>query len=149
MLRDWESRKTVRACWFNPRDRRLAAEISLIQFCGSLMTKRQEIICVCPPALLPQRLLPPAHSMQRVTSFNSLKHHGYFMLNVNSPTFCPHSVFVYSVWSSEQGAIISVCNINGLVFITETEFVYCAVRTEALNKGCFIRNLAHFGKTSM
>ena len=32
------------------------------------------------------------------------------------------------VWISEQTAIISPYNINWLVFITETESVYCAVR---------------------
>jgi hypothetical protein len=37
------------------------------------------------------------------------------------------------VWISEQTAIISLYNINWLVCITETESVYCAVRTEALN----------------
>jgi len=34
---------------------------------------------------------------------------------------------------SEQTAIISLHNINRLVFITEKEYVYCAVRTETLN----------------
>jgi hypothetical protein len=38
------------------------------------------------------------------------------------------------VWISEQTAIISLYSINGLVFITETECVYCAVRGEFLNK---------------
>jgi hypothetical protein len=33
------------------------------------------------------------------------------------------------VWISEQTAIISLYNINWLVFITKTECVYCAVRT--------------------
>jgi len=32
------------------------------------------------------------------------------------------------VWISEQTAIISLHNINWLVFVTETECVYCAVR---------------------
>ena len=36
------------------------------------------------------------------------------------------------VWISEQTAIISLYSINWLVFITETESVYCAVRTEYL-----------------
>ena len=45
-------------------------------------------------------------------------------------TFCPHSVFMYFVWIWEQTAIITLYNINWLVFITET--VYCAVRTECL-----------------
>ena len=35
------------------------------------------------------------------------------------------------VWISEQTAIISLYSINWLVFITETESVYCAVRSEA------------------
>jgi hypothetical protein len=39
-----------------------------------------------------------------------------------------------AVWISEQTAIISLYNINWLVFITETECVYCAVRTGLLNK---------------
>ena len=34
------------------------------------------------------------------------------------------------VWISEQKAIISLYNINWLVSITETECIYCAVRTE-------------------
>ena len=37
------------------------------------------------------------------------------------------------VWIWEQTAIISLYNINWLVFITETECVYCAVRTGYLN----------------
>ena len=40
------------------------------------------------------------------------------------------TVFMCFVWISEQTAIISLYNINWLVFITETECVYCAVRTE-------------------
>jgi len=36
------------------------------------------------------------------------------------------------VWISEQTAIISLYNINWLVFITETECVYCAVRIGSL-----------------
>ena len=36
------------------------------------------------------------------------------------------------VWISEQTAIISLRNINWLLFITEKESVYCAVRTGSL-----------------
>ena len=39
------------------------------------------------------------------------------------------AVFICFVWISEQTAIISLYNINWLVCITETECVYCAVRT--------------------
>jgi hypothetical protein len=35
---------------------------------------------------------------------------------------------------SEQTAILGLYDINWLVFITETKSVYCAVRTESLNK---------------
>ena len=53
-------------------------------------------------------------------------------LTSNNSTFCPHTVFMCSVWISEQTAIISLYNINWFVFITEAECVYCAVRTEGL-----------------
>jgi len=36
------------------------------------------------------------------------------------------------VWLSEQTAIISLYSIKWLVFVTETECVYCAVRTVSL-----------------
>jgi hypothetical protein len=38
-----------------------------------------------------------------------------------------HRAFVF-LWTSEQTAIISLNNIDWLVYITETESVYCAVR---------------------
>jgi hypothetical protein len=53
-------------------------------------------------------------------------------LTLNNSTFCPHSVFMCFVWISEQTVIISLYRINWLVFITETECVYCSVRTECL-----------------
>ena len=48
-------------------------------------------------------------------------------------TFCPHSVFMCFVWIWEQTAIISLYSINWLVFITETQCAYCAVRTRSLH----------------
>ena len=36
------------------------------------------------------------------------------------------------IWIPEQTAIISLYNINCLVFITKTQCVYCAVRTECV-----------------
>ena len=53
-------------------------------------------------------------------------------LTFSNSTFCPHCIFVCFVWIWEQTRIISLYNINWLVFITETECVYCAVRTECL-----------------
>ena len=58
-------------------------------------------------------------------------------LTFNNSTFCPHSVFMCFVSISEQTAIISLYNINWLVFITETESVYCAVRTGSLTVTVF------------
>ena len=49
-------------------------------------------------------------------------------LTFNNSAFCPHSVFMWFVWISEQTAIISLYSINWLVFVTKTESVYCAVR---------------------
>ena len=49
------------------------------------------------------------------------------------PRFAHTVVFMCFVWISEQTAIISLYNINWLVCITETESVYCAVRTGYLN----------------
>ena len=53
-------------------------------------------------------------------------------LTFSNSTFCPHSVFMCFVWISEQTATISLYSINWLVFITETQCVYCAVRTGSL-----------------
>jgi len=53
-------------------------------------------------------------------------------LTFSNSTFCPHSVFMCFVWIWEQTAIISLYSINWLVFITETEYVYCTVRTGSL-----------------
>ena len=45
-----------------------------------------------------------------------------------------HTVYLLCfVWISEQTAIISLYSIKWLVFITERESVYCAVRTGYLN----------------
>jgi len=51
---------------------------------------------------------------------------------IYNSSFCPHSVFMCFVWIWEQTATISLYNINWLVCITETECVYCAVRTGSL-----------------
>ena len=62
-------------------------------------------------------------------------------LTFTNSTFCPHTVFMCFVWISEQTAIISLYNINWLVCITERNCVYCAVRTERLNKTSSLQSL--------
>ena len=49
------------------------------------------------------------------------------------PTCSVKSQFLCSVWISEQTVAIPLYNINWLVFITETESVYSAVRTGSLH----------------
>jgi len=53
-------------------------------------------------------------------------------LTFTNPTFSLHTVLMCFMWIWEQSAIISLYNINWLVFATETESVYCAVRTGTL-----------------
>jgi len=65
------------------------------------------------------------------STFNSYNHLQLSLASNNS-AFCPHSVFMCFVWFWEQTAIISLYSINWLVFITEMECVYCAVRTGCL-----------------
>ena len=55
-------------------------------------------------------------------------------LTLKNSTICPHSVLMYCIRISEQTTIISLYNLNLLIFTTETESVYCAVRTGCLNK---------------
>jgi hypothetical protein len=51
-------------------------------------------------------------------------------LKYKNSTFClQNNVFMCFVWICEQTAIISLYSINWLDFITETECVYCAVRS--------------------
>ena len=98
---------------------------------NSLLVSRTE------PRLLRSRCLPFHYSLK------ALKPSGHYMyrtvvnlctasLTFSNSTFCPHSVFMCFVWIWEQTAIISLYNINWLVCITETQCVYCAVRTGSL-----------------
>ena len=67
-----------------------------------------------------------------ISPLNPSGHSMYRQFNIHNSAFCPHSVFMCFVWIWEQTAIISLYNINWLVCITETECVYCAVRTGPL-----------------
>jgi hypothetical protein len=53
-------------------------------------------------------------------------------LNIQQFHVLPTHCICVFLWISEQTAIISLYSINWLVFITETEYVYCAVRIEYL-----------------
>jgi len=45
---------------------------------------------------------------------------------------CDYMEFVSFVWISEHAADFASCNTKTLVFVTEVESVYSAVRTESL-----------------
>jgi len=57
----------------------------------------------------------------------------YHGITVTFSTLCPQSTFMRLSRISEQTAIISLHRIKRLVFITETDYVYCAVWIESLN----------------
>ena len=65
-------------------------------------------------------------------------------LTFTNSTFYPQSVFVCFVWISQQTAIPTLYSVNRLVLITETESVFCAVRTESLNVLTVIQLLKFF-----
>jgi len=71
----------------------------------------------------------------------NISYYMYQQFNIQNSTFCPHTVFMCFVWIWEQTAIISLYSINWLVFITETECVYRAVRTGYLY---IIRNIGYY-----
>jgi hypothetical protein len=77
------------------------------------------------------------HPVTRIPYQKTSVRSGYWIYQVfktrKVSQFCPHNVLMYFVWISEQTAIISLYSINWLVFITETECVYCAARAEYLN----------------
>jgi hypothetical protein len=70
-------------------------------------------------------------------------------LTFTNSTFCPHGVLTCFVWVSEQTAIVSLHSINWLVFTTEAECVYCAVRTESLKVIQDKLSLSHKGPGSI
>jgi len=81
----------------------------------------------------PQSVL--CHTIVAQTANNHLKPEPYFIYHQlkQSETLCSaHNAFICFAWISEQTAIISLYSINWLVCITETECVYCAVRTGSL-----------------
>ena len=55
------------------------------------------------------------------------------MLNIKTSYILPR-LHVFLVWILELTLIMSLYIINLSAFITQTENVYCAVRTESLNK---------------
>jgi len=72
--------------------------------------------------------------------FNTLQSSGYGMyrlvvtiytaiLTFNNSMFCPHSVFMFCMDLRTKQRLFHCTALTGLVFITERESVYCAVRS--------------------
>jgi hypothetical protein len=102
-----------------------------LEFCRQIFEKYSNIVKKCfqwEPSCFMLKTDGQTDTKKPIAAFRN------FGNGIKNSTFCPHSVFMCFVWISEQTAIISLCNINWLVFITETECVYCAVRT-----GCFVK----------
>ena len=58
-------------------------------------------------------------------------------LTLKNSAFCPQSVFVciLRISGEKNLAIIFLYDINFILFVTEADYVYCAVRTESVNVG--------------
>ena len=54
-------------------------------------------------------------------------------LTLNISTVCPHSVFMWLVWISEQRVIISLHSMNWFVFINLTWCIFSSGKNEFLN----------------
>ena len=66
--------------------------------------------------------------------------------NIQQLYALPHTVFMCFVFISEQTATCATYSINWLVFITEMESVYSAVRTGSLNKAVCASSLKPTGQ---
>jgi hypothetical protein len=117
----------VRSDWYSNRDRTFSTVRLRLSFEFSTLCKKCWCWYVCIASFAFVLFL--RHVMVTICTAS---------LTFSNSTFCPHSVFMCFVWIWEQTAIISLYNTNWLVFITETECVYCAVRTECLNINKFI-----------
>jgi hypothetical protein len=54
------------------------------------------------------------------------------VFNPKKNLHCDHMEFVCFVWISEQRVNFALRNVRRLVFITEVESVYCAVRKDSM-----------------
>ena len=74
--------------------------------------------------------LNPIYHLLALLGAHHILHVSRVRVNMQQFYVLPHTaVFMCFVWISEQTAIISLYSINWLVCVTETECVYCAVRT--------------------
>jgi hypothetical protein len=81
----------------------------------------------------PDQVTVQTESKTRLSPLQLGGHYMYHQFNIQQSTFFPHSVFMCFMWISEVTALISQYSISWLVFITEKQCVYCAVRAGSLN----------------
>jgi hypothetical protein len=70
--------------------------------------------------------------MMRLLMTVTLSYLHFAPFNPHTKVVSTNTVRVDCHLFSEQTAIISLSNVNQLIFVTATEFVYCAVRAESL-----------------
>ena len=88
------------------------------------------------------------YSQGEFANYEPSGHYMYRHFNIQQFYVLPtQTVFMCFVWIWEQTAIISLYSINWLVCITETESVYCAVRTGSLY--IIQENLIHWSIESL
>jgi hypothetical protein len=99
-----------------------------------IWSRQEREIC-----LVSDRCGLPLDSIQWVPAFVPGRKAAGMKLTAHLHLVPTHTFFVIMCFVRilEQTAIISLYSINCLVFITETECVYCAVRTESLNNSTF------------
>ena len=82
---------------------------------------------------LPSQAQWPLYVPPLVTMCTTSGHYMYHQFNIQQFHVLPHTAYLYVLCGSQnKTAIISLYSINWLVCITETEYVYCAVRTGSL-----------------
>jgi len=110
----------LRAPLFLARDALLMATVTLLTFVSGVPTTVHRVICF-------SMFFDEGASQLFLNFYGTVVTMCTTSFVDNISTFCSHSVCTRCVWISEQTSIIS------LVFITETECVYCAVRAGCLN----------------
>ena len=77
------------------------------------------------------------NSLQQNLNINLLKPTGYYtyhQVEHSKILHADYTAFMFFVWLSEETVTFVLHIITRLVFITEVECVYCAVRTESVYK---------------
>ena len=106
-----------------------------LEFSGQIFEKKTQISNFMKSPPVGTELLHAGRQMGGHNEANGLFFFAVFCF-ANAPEnsrFCPHSTFMCFVWTSEQTTVISLYIIDWLVYVTDMESVYCAVRAWSFN----------------